>query len=343
MTPAMADSGSSFDLGALGLTIRECASCNEPVSGAIASDGATSLVCGYCGREDTISIVRPRGDGEAVTGYRGKAEGARGRGKALVLDLGRPHPRFSGRPTEEPIRAGWLAAKGTAPGDDRADHDYWLVWLATGTSAWAMRRKENVRARAVLETALDLVETPAYRALVLARLARLAATTKAPALARAWLAMAPSSRAPEVTTDLRVAEAFVAREEGGPRALLDTLGAADSDAFTGQVRLLAFALRTDAHEKLGERALALATWTAGARAGGATMGSFAATYDLAPETRRRALRRGGVAIVLLLAAVWALFSVLKAAFAHDPVPLLPAAVVVVALFVAIVMKVQRGR
>jgi hypothetical protein len=342
-----------FDVTALDVSIQECAGCNEPVSGVVAADGTVAVTCTYCGREDLLTSTRGRKDrdedahesSEGASAYRGKARSAAGRATPLVLDLGKTPPEFKGRDGKEAVRKAWLEAKRAprAEDADRGDHDYKLTWLAATSSGWNVRAKEAVRARAVLESALDLVETPAYRALLLARLVRLAASAKATPLGRAWLARVPRRRhAPEVKTDLLVAEAFLAREESGPRAVLDLLGHGDAvDSFSGPLRMLAVALRTDAHEKLGEHALALANWSAGARAGGATLGTYAGLYGLAPETRKRALRRGYVAIVTLVAAFWALFSFARGVLNGGEVSLFPVAVIAVALVVAVYMKVSR--
>jgi hypothetical protein len=253
---------------------------------------------------------------------------------------------MTGREKRDALRKAWVEAKTSpVPDDDeaRATREYRLVWVASSLSGLALREKELVRARSVLEAALEKVEIPPYRAMLLARLARLAAQSKAVPLAQAWLGrVPPKMRAPEVVTDVRVAEAFVAREEEGPRGVLDVIGHGDAaSAFSGPLRLLAVALRTDAHEKLGEHKEALATWTSGAKAGSLMLGSYAALYGLAPETRKRAFRRGYVALVVLVAVLWAVVSLLRTTSAGEPMTLAPFVVVGVALVVALGMKATR--
>ncbi len=309
-----------------------------------------SLSCGYCGTEDTIERApEPTSGDGGESAYRGKERPREGaRRPPITMDLTIPPPGFTGKEPVETIRAAWLSAK-AAPvpdeGHERDLRDYQVTWLACLESAQRLRARDAVRARAVLEAALDLVEQPSYRALVLARLARLAVQAKSAELAKGWLDRVPAKlRAPEVTTDVRVAEAFVAREVEGPRAVLEILGrGADLDALAGPTRLLAIALRTDAHEKLGESKEALAAWTAGAKAGGMGLGSFAALYGLAEGTRKRALRRGALALCLLFAAFWALFVVLRANHNHEPMPLAPLAVIAVALVVGLVLRASRSR
>lgn len=336
-----------FDLTDPDVSVRECAQCHEPVAGRISPDGTVNVTCGYCGREDAVAaLVRPSGEGSGESAYRGKDRGASGRKLPLTLDLSKPPPGMTGREKRDALRKAWVEAKTSpVPDDDeaRATHEYRLVWLAGSLSSAALREKELVRARSVLEAALEKVEIPQYRAMLLARLARLAAQSKAVPLAQAWLArVPPKMRAPEVVTDVRVAEAFVAREEEGPRGVLDVIGHGDAaSAFSGPLRLLAVALRTDAHEKLGEHQEALATWTSGAKAGSLMLGSYAALYGLAPETRKRAFRRGYVALVVLVAVLWAVVSLLRTTIAGEPMTLAPFVVVGVALVVALGMKATR--
>ena len=343
----MAAAEDLFDLVDPDVSIRECAHCHEPVSGRTSPDGTVNVTCGYCGREDAVAaLVRPSSEGAGESAYRGKERGASGRKLPLTLDLSKPPPKMNGREKRDVLRKAWVEAK-TAPvpesDEERAAHEYRLVWLASSLSGLALREKELVRARSVLEAALERVEIPPYRAMLLARLARLAALSKAVPLARAFLArVPPKMRAPEVVTDVRVAEAFVAREEDGPRGVLDVIGHGDAvDAFSGPLRLLAVALRVDAHEKLGEHKEALATWTAGAKAGSLMLGSYAALYGLAAQTRKRALQRGYVALVVLVATLWAVVSLLRTTIAGEPMSLTPFVVVGVALIVAIGMKVTR--
>ncbi|HRG99417.1 MAG TPA: hypothetical protein PLR99_24390 [Polyangiaceae bacterium] len=338
------------DLADPGVTVRECSSCDGVVFGRFDSpEGLARLVCDYCNATDRVARAGAPAPAEPeVTAYRGEGPTAR-RPSPLSLDLGVPPSGLTGREPAEAIRAAWKAEKkaAVADGDEdaRAAWEHRLTWLASSASGHGVRARDAVGARAVLESALGLVRTPAYRALLLARLARLAVQANGLPLARAWLAqIAPRLRAPEVTTDVRVAEAFVARADGGPAAVLELLGQGDAvDAFSGPVRFLAVALRADAHEQLGEHAAALATWTAGAKAGGQLLGSYAALYGLAPATRRRALRRGLVAIIVLVAAFWALFVYVRDLANGAPVSMGPLAVIAVALVVAILMKVSRGR
>ena len=339
-----------LDLTDPDVTVRECGSCDGIVTGRFDSaQGVARLACDYCNAVDLVPRAAAPARAEPdVTAYRGEGPTPR-RPRPLALDLGAPPSGFTGRERPEPIRAAWRAEKKAAVTDDdedaRAAWEHRLTWLASSASGHSVRARDAVAARAVLESALALVRTPAYRALLLARLARLAVQAKALPLARAWLAqVAPHLRAPELTTDVRVAEAFVARADSGPAAVLALLGRGDDvDAFAGPVRFLAVALRADAHEQLGEHAAALAAWTAGAKAGGQLLGSYAALYGLAPATRRRALRRGFVALAVLVAAFWALFVYVRDLARGAPVSMGPVAVLAVALVVAVLMKVSRRR
>jgi hypothetical protein len=237
--------------------------------------------------------------------YRGRVPAAtRAR---LSLDLAKPPPGFTGREKQATLLKAWTETKLIAQ-DEPGENEYRITWLACATSATFIRSGEPIRARATLETALAITREPSYRALLLARLARCAASAKAPALARVWLGLVePQLRAPEVTTEIRVAKAFVAREEpGGPEAVLEALGS-EGKPLAGHARHLATALRTDALEQLGRVHEADATWRAGTQAGALAIGSYAGLYGLAPKTQSRSVRRLIAVLSLILLLLVLLF------------------------------------
>jgi hypothetical protein len=164
-------------------------------------------------------------------------------------------------------------------------------------------------ARAVLETTEESLSIPAYRTLVLTRLARIAASYDAPDLAEKWLSMCPQGlRVPEISSDMQVARAMIARSRGDHTAVLDTLGHEKRPVtMAGNARWFAAALRIDAYEKLGDAAAARRVWhieELGYQ--NATMlATVARMYDLAPAARERARRHRIIVLAALLTALCA--------------------------------------
>ena len=310
----------TFDLRSSQTRILQCTRCDEPVAGE-GWAGRVTLPCGYCGFEDMRELSAARALEDDAKPYRDARRGSRAPG--LQIDLQHP-PRILDVPASKlatlaKLRERWLSAK-RAPlpandvkeGVDRASQEYLLLWLAASVASHHVHAREYLRARAILETVLELVTQPAYRALVLARLARLAALSEAPELGAKWLDAAPVGlRIAEVTSDLKVADAMLARARGDYHAVLEIVGQRDTaDEYVGTARFIALALRIDAHERLGDPTAATALWKSSIRGNAVIMGQTAAQFQLAPRTRARSSRRALVGLAGALIAVYGVVSLL---------------------------------
>jgi hypothetical protein len=340
------------DLAAVDVVVRECATCDAPVFGTPHA-GVAELVCGACGAVDAVPSSRGRrppasADAPGPTAYRGRLRAKDG--KLLPVDLAERPPGFERVRTVAALEAEWRREKrahsereNATGDDDRIAREHRLVWLATTLAAERWKKRDALRARAVLETALSQLTAAPYRAIVLARLARLACLSKGVALARLWLSeLPPGKLPPEVVTDVCVAEAFVAREEGGEAAVLERLGdGSAADAFAGPARHLAAALRIDALEKLGRRRDATAAFQDAARAGGVALGQAAAAYGLARLTRKRAVVRGVIASITLALTLASAYAAIAALLAGDGHVLPPFLVLFACLAVAFILRGSR--
>ncbi|MCA9588473.1 MAG: hypothetical protein KC657_24315, partial [Myxococcales bacterium] len=306
-----------FDLRSTSTRILECAKCDEPVT-ADAFSGRVTLVCGYCGFEDERELTA--GAMPVATGrpYRG----GKGGGRLVVrANLDTP-PRGVTKGNREHLREQFVALKRSFPAaaevddDDaaqaRVDHELALVWTGTALAALHLQGRDPLHARAALEATLELVTTPVYRALVLARLARLAAIAEAPELAEKWLSCVPEGlRVPEVASDVKTAEGLIARARGDHKGVLRAIGERDTASdFVGPSRFVALALRVDAHEKLGERRLARQLWISYSRGNAFVLQGTAAALGLAVETRRANQRRALVVLPVGFVTLWALVTMI---------------------------------
>ncbi|MBX3220101.1 MAG: hypothetical protein KF795_06240 [Labilithrix sp.] len=309
--------GPPFDLRSREVRILECAHCDEPV--AAPALPRLSLRCGYCGAHDEREALVTRASGDDGPAYRSRAAGRSGR--RLEVDLGGPVAGLPRRGRLAAARALYLerkrafAAARDRDDDARTAEEFALLHVAAHVAAMQIAARDWLHARAILEATLEAVTVPVYRALVLARLARLAAMCDAPELGDKWLSLCPPNlRVAEVASDVAVASAMLARARGDHAATLAALGDPErADAMVGNARWFATALRADAYEKLGQSAAAMRAWRTGL--GGvrnaAKVGSVAATYHLAAETRKRSARSALVGLVFLLVAIFALISAIR--------------------------------
>jgi len=187
-----------------------------------------------------------------------------------------------------------------ADSDERIACEHRIVYCSAVASNQYRKKHDHVRARAVLESALETVREPVYRAIVLGRLARLAAFEGAPDLTERWLAALPEARVAELDTDVRVARAAMARAKGDPKAVLDVLG--PEQGFVGASRNVAMALCADAYERLGDMREARRVYRRGSRGQALAFSSAIATFELAPRTRKRMVLVGVLAIGILVIA-----------------------------------------
>jgi len=307
---------SEFDLRSTTTRILECAKCDGIVAGE-ATGVRVELRCGYCGFADVRELGGTRPAADAESAYRGRDRAGERRPLRVALDVvpaGVPK-----RAVAADYRREWVLARkkvASASEDERMDAEYILLFLGAGLSGLHWNRHEHLPARAILETLLESVTVPAYRALALARLSRLAVACGSIELADKWLEACPRGfRIPEVTSEIRASEALLASAHGDAKGVLRATGEQDTvDEFVGVTRPLALALRVHAHEKLGERDIAIKVWNQAARRARG-VGTIAAVYDLAPETRRRATHRGVLAILALVCLLGGLVSMFRD---HDP-------------------------
>lgn len=330
-----------FDLGSLSVRILECARCHEPVLGERAA-GRMTLHCGYCGFEDERELSSRRAPEESSTAYRGRPRNAEGR--LVKVDLEETPADMAGkRWTRSSLTAVWREAKGTigaAADAERSGAEFRLLWVGTSLASAHASGRDFLRARATLETLLELVTLPPYKALVLARLGRLAVLSGAPDLADKWVSAAPRDlRIAEVTSDLRVTDAMIARARGDAKGMLAIIGERDTaDEFVGGARWLAVALRVDAHEREDDMALASRVWREVSRASGSknavALSKVASAYGLAPRTRRKAQLLAVPALVGLMGVLYGLFAFVKGLVSSDTIGLAPLGIVAVGFLLA---------
>jgi hypothetical protein len=294
------------DLGSTQLRILECSACSEPVW-AEPSGARLSLHCGYCGFDDARELSALVAAHEVEGTYRGERGSRRSRRPAV--DLTNPPEGIPKLATLARIRAALdqerkrIAAL-DADSDERVAAEHRIVYCSAVASNAYRAKQDHLRARAVLESALEAVREPTQRALVLARLARLAAFEDAPELADRWLSAIPPLRVPEIATDVSVARAAIARARGDVRAMLDALGR--ENAAVGAGRAVAMGLRVDAHERLGDLREARRVYRRASRGNTLAFGATLKTFDLAPLTRKRTVAVGFLALGMLVVAVLAL-------------------------------------
>ncbi len=320
------------DLSSTQLRVLECTACSQPVW-AEPVGARVTLHCGYCGLDDARELSPLVAPAPAEDAYRG-ARGSR-RSRQIEVDLTRPPDGVPKRPTIDRLRE-LLATERKRLGeldagsDERIASEHRVVYGSAVASNMYRTKHDHLRARAVLESALETVREPAYRALVLGRLARLAAFEGAPELAQRWLSAMPELRVAELDTDVRVARAAMARSKGDPKAVLDALG--PEQAFVGASRTVAMALRVDAHERLGDLREARRVYRRGARGNQLAFGAAINTFELAPRTRKRTIVVGVLAMGVLSLAFLAIGLALHGS------PLAAIVVILFALLGAVLVK-----
>jgi hypothetical protein len=313
----------ALDLASTSTRILECSKCDEPVAGDRAS-GAVTFACSRCGASEVREIA-PRRLAEVV---------AAKPGRLLRVDLDAPLdglPRDAGTAR---LVAAWRDAKAkvkAASEDERAAAELALLWLGATLGERRVAAGDHARARATLETVLESLTIPPYRAIALARLACLAAAGGAPALADRWLEACPRTLAvPEVSGEIRAAEAMVARARGDANEVLRVLREGE---IVGAARGLAAALRADAHEANGDAALARAAWREATR-GGSKDASRARVYGLAARTRRLAAATSVAGVAGLFSVGYGFVALLSRCTNDVPIGVAPLAALVVGFALA---------
>ena len=284
------------------LRILECAGCSQPVW-AEPAGGRVTFHCGYCGLDDMRELSSLAAPSQTEESYRG-ARGSR-RSRRIDVDLTRPPKGIPRAPTIGALQKLTESerkriAEIDAESDERSVCEHRLVYCSAALSNQYRIKHDHVRARAVLESALETVREPLYRAIVLGRLARLAAFDGAPQLTLRWLAALPEVRVAELDTDVRVARAAMARTRGDAKAVLEALG--PEQGFVGASRNVAMALRVDAYERLGDLREARRVYRRGSRGHAFAFGAAISTFELATRTRKRTIVVGVLALGIIVLA-----------------------------------------
>jgi hypothetical protein len=210
------------------------------------------------------------------------------------------------------LRGAWEETKSVLAGPHSAVEEFRAAWLAATLARIYGATGDAVRERAVLEAGLSGLTVPAYRALVVARLARAAALAGRLALAERWLARAPAPTGiAEIDSDVDVARALLLLKQGRTAEVLALLGEDDEgSAFAGLARPFADLVRIDALEQRGRGYAAYVLYRKALRVHGAIpLQGLVMYYRLGVKSRRWIVATGGVVIVVivaLLALAWRL-------------------------------------
>jgi hypothetical protein len=285
-----------------GGSLTECEACHQPIAVA---RGAAATTCSYCGASSVVPApVAPddAGDGGDLVLFDLR------RCPAGLEDLGeRP-----GAPRLPVLRRRWEDTKSALSGPHSVADEFRAAWLAGTLARIHGVTGDAIRERAVLEAALSRIVVPAYRAVVIARLARAAAFAGHVELAEEWLSIAPEpSGIAEIDGDVEVARSLLLLKRGRFAEVLSLLGDDDEgSAFVGLARPFADLVRIDALEKSGGGYAAYALYRKAIKVHGAIpLQGLVMYYRLGVKTRRWIVGTGFVVmvvIVALLAVAWRL-------------------------------------
>ncbi len=222
------------------------------------------------------------------------------RAPARVEDLGdRP-----GAPRLPRLREAFEEAKATLGGPHLVADELRATWLAATIARIRGATGDPVRERAVLEAALAQLAVPAYRALVIARLARSAAFAGHVELADQWLSLvAEPIEIGAVDDDVTVARALLLLKRGRLAEVIELLGDDDEGHdFAGLVRPFADLLRIDALERSRRGYAAYVLYRKAIKRHGAIpLQGLVMYYRLGMATRRRILATGFVVMLVIVA------------------------------------------
>lgn len=223
-----------------------CAKCRAPVE-ASGWSGTLVLRCTHCSHETMreMTLDRPSAERKEVA-YRQSARHDTG-DAPLVIDLEAAPPGRSASKLDDGVLYAALAT------DSEWDRVWVAVWLAFRYASLNM----PLNARVTLETTLETVHTPAYRALLLAKLAQHAAALGARVLAKKWLKARPAVAMAEIDSEVRAARALMAYSKERYGDVVDLTGDRTAGAgFQGNSVLLAIALNVEANAQSGRRRVA---------------------------------------------------------------------------------------
>lgn len=276
-----------------GGSLTECGSCHQPVA---IPRGAEATKCGYCGASSGAPAPVSPDDLED--------DGARlrfdlRRVPAGLEDLGeRP-----GKQRLPALRSAWEATKAALAPPHSAADEFRAAWLAATLARIYGVTGDAIRERAVLEASLSRIVLPAYRAVVVARLARAAAFAGHLELAEEWLSLASAPvRIAEIDGDVAVARALLLLKRDRFAEVLSLLGDDDEgSAFAGLARPFADLVRIEALERSGRGYAAYALYRKALKVHGTIpLQGLVMYYRLGVRTRAWILATGAVVIVVIL-------------------------------------------
>lgn len=305
----------------------ECSKCGAPVTAAVAGGQAR---CEYCGASMTVAArvreERPvtRIDEQArLAGLAAQAKAYKSE-TALIRDpeglaqftkmLSNPAARTA---AEEAYRQEWeKTRRRLASSSDNLDAAEHLFRLAIALANHYTKTGDDTRARATLETALDLLLDANHRDIVRCRLARAALRLGDVEAGRAWLEdVNPRSVLLDVDTEYRLARAMLDLADRDYSAILQVLGRLPGQipfAKTGEA-ILASCMRTHAvagtgDEQIARKLIGGAAVKYGKKKVADTWNALPGpSTSFAAETAARATRRMKVSMTLTLAVVVSLF------------------------------------
>jgi len=244
-----------------------CANCGAPVTGGTT---AGEVTCGYCGTANQIVARDDRRDQDAAASAPQISEAQRierlreqdRRGPELPTSI---MHHFVGRTIApqavEEARAAWQAARrelSAGAGSASAASER-LYHLTLGLTAHLARQEQHDRERALVESALDLLNDATYRQVLHGMLSRAAALEGDLDAAGQWLALcSPHSEDLPADSAYRVSCAcvFAGRKDGA--GVLSVLGSNSTDVpLAAEHEDLCLLLRAHAHELAGQQELAV--------------------------------------------------------------------------------------
>jgi hypothetical protein len=275
-------------------SLTECEACHQPILVARGDEAAT---CGYCRAASVVPApVRPDDADDA--------------GSLVLFDLRRCPAGLEdlgerpGAPRLPALRRAWEDTKSALSGPHSVADEFRAAWLAGTLARIHGVTGDAIRERAVLEAALSRIVVPAYRAAVIARLARAAAFAGHVELAEEWLSVAPEpSGIAEIDGDVAVARALLLLKRGRFAEVLSLLGDDDEgSAFVGLSRPFADLVRIDALERSGRGYPAYVLYRKAIKVHGAIpLQGLVMYYRLGVKTRRWIIATGFVVMVVIVA------------------------------------------
>jgi hypothetical protein len=248
------------------LRMLECRKCGAPL--AVPPHGG-AVTCSYCGATmvlagrvaETSSLASPLPEPQrleqlrAQLGYAGPNRYDVTRAPAELRAL--MAPGWAG--AIPGLRQSWMAAQARLYADASEDTQFGAYWIVLMLSQAYSDTREDVRRRAVLESALEILPDAGHRHCIRCNLVRAAARAGDLRAAEGWLAQCePRARVLELDSDYRIARATVEIHSNNPAGVLQLVGARPDDVpLSAQYRLgLAAQYRIDAAEKLGQDEMA---------------------------------------------------------------------------------------